>query len=67
MKSPDARATTGEARKKPTEAELLAWKNLSRDPGLPWDRLPDPRPYVKIGNPSGAPGFGIEIGLKGTF
>ena len=53
--------------RKPTEAELLAWKSLSRDPGLPWDRLPDPRPYVKIGNPSGAPGFGIEIGLKGTF
>ena len=28
---------------------------------------PDPRPYVKTGSPSGAPGFGIEIGIKGTF
>lgn len=30
-------------------------------------KLPDPAPYVKFGSPSGAPGFGIEIGLKGTF
>jgi len=29
--------------------------------------LPDPRPYAKYGSPSGAPGFGIEIGIKGTF
>ena len=52
--------------KKPTEAELLAWRSLSRDPGLPWDRLPDPGPYVRMINPSGAPGFGIEVGIKGT-
>ena len=51
--------------RKPTEAELLAWKSLSRDPGLPWDRLPDPCPYVKLRTPDGRPG--IEIGINGTF
>ena len=45
--------------RKPTEAEVLAWRELSRD------RLPDPRPYARIVNRSGRPG--LEIGLKGTF
>lgn len=53
--------------RKPTEAEILAWRELSRAPGLPWGRLPDPRPYVKVGSPSGAHGLGMEIGMKGTF
>lgn len=39
---------------------------LVRAPRFP--RLPDPTPFVKVGgNPSGAPGVSITIGVKGTF
>jgi len=33
----------------------------------PKPSLPDPRPYVRFGSPSGRKGFGIEVGIKGTF
>lgn len=52
-------------RRKPTEAELLAWRDLSRDPTEFWKVPFDPCPYVSFNTPSGAPG--IEMGIKGTF
>lgn len=49
----------------PTEAELIAWKDLSRDPTDFWKVPFDPCPYVKLAGPGGDPG--IEIGISGTF
>ena len=43
---------------------------LKRKPRKPtefWKIPLDVVPYIKLGSPSGAPGFGIETGLKGTF
>ena len=49
--------------RKHTEAELLVWRELSRDPTEFWKIPCDPYPYVKL-----APrGFGVEVGVKGTF
>ena len=46
----------------PTEAELLAWRELSRDPTEFWKVPCDPCPYVRFTGRKG-----IEVGLKGTF
>ena len=46
----------------PTEAELLAWRELSRDPTEFWKVPCGPRPYVRFTDRKG-----IEVGLKGTF
>lgn len=53
--------------RKPTEAELLAWNNLARNPTEFWKIPLDVVPYIKFGSPSGVPGLGMEIGMKGTF
>ena len=44
------------------EAELLAWRELSRDPTEFWKVPCDPYPYVRFTGRKG-----IEVGLKGTF
>lgn len=46
----------------PTEAELLAWRELSLDPTEFWKVPCDPCPYVRVTGRKG-----IEVGLKGTF
>ena len=46
----------------PTEAELLARRELSRDPTEFWKVTCDPRPYVRFTGRKG-----IEVGLKWTF
>ena len=46
----------------PTEAELLAWRELSRDPTEFWKVTCDPCLYVRFTGRKG-----IEVGLKGTF
>ena len=46
----------------PTEAELLARRELSRDPTEFWKVQCDPRPYVRFTGRKG-----IEVGLEGTF
>lgn len=51
--------------RKHTEAELLVWRELSRDPTEFWKIPCDPYPYVSFRAPDGRPG--IEIGLRGTF
>ena len=48
--------------RKPTEAEVLAWRELSRDPTEFWKMPCDPYPYVRLTERRG-----IEIGMKGTF
>ena len=45
-----------------TEAELLVWRELSRDPTEFWKVPCDPYPYVRFTGRKG-----IEVGLKGTF
>ena len=49
-------------RRKPMEAELLSWRELSRDPTEFWKVPGDPYPYVRFTGRKG-----IEVGLKGTF
>ena len=48
--------------KKAAEESKAALVSVPKFPSLP-----DPRPYAKVGSPSGAPGLGVEIGIKGTF
>lgn len=47
----------------PTDAELDAWRELSRDPTEFWKIPCNPRPYVRL-TPRGR---GIEVGIKGAF
>ena len=45
-----------------TEAELLVWREISRDPTEFWKVPCDPYPYVRFTGRKGD-----EVGLKGTF